>query len=118
MNNFLPIALLLLLSSRGKNGGIDAKGISPILSMLGIDENIVSAFTGGAENFSPEKLLPVALSMMNKKPFGDAPKPPTENFAQKSGTEEFSSAPNYLKPIVDIAGDEINFALSRYFANN
>lgn len=126
MNNILPIALLMLLSSRGKSGNLSAENLSPLLSMLGIDGNLTSAFSENGAlsdlakgNFSFEKLLPVITALMNSRPFGaTSTEAGGKNFAQKTNAEEFSSAPNYLKPITDIAGDEINYALSRYFANN
>ena len=128
MNNLLPLVLIMFAATRGNGGGISPETLAPLLSALGSDNNVVSAlsesglFSGsGKESFSAEKLLPLAISLLGKGSVGSDFKKTdrsTENFTEKTSAEDFSSAPNYLKPITDIAGDEINYALSHYFANN
>lgn len=125
MLNFLPILLITsMLSKNGNGDGLSKETLLPIIKSLGMDENLLNTFFNNSAlsmikdgNFSLEKLLPLALSMMNKQ--SSVKREQSDFSKQKNGEEEnLSSTPNYLKPISNIASDEVNYALSHYFANN
>jgi len=124
MNNFLPILLIASMLNKKGDGGFSKEALLPIFKSFGLDENLINTFLNNSPfsavkdgNFSLEKLLPLALSMMNKQPSGDRSQP--DFSAQKKGEEEhLFSTPNYLKPISNIASDKVNYALSHYFSNN
>ena len=125
MLNFLPILLITSMLSKNGNGeGFSKESLLPIIKSLGMDENLLNTFFNNSPlsmvkdgNFSLEKLLPLALSMMNKQSSVKREQPDFSK--QKNGEEEnLSSTPNYLKPISNIASEEVNYALSHYFANN
>lgn len=136
MNNFFPLLVMLMLSQGNNGGTFNMQSLSPILKMLGVDENILSNFLGGEFSsllkgeFSIEKLLPMALSMMSgnmQKPFSrspsdsDADDKPYDHHTEKqkeNGDAQCDATPNYLKPIYNIADDEVNRALACYFANS
>lgn len=124
-NNLLPLLLVLLVSSRGAGGYVSEK-LSPLLSLLGVSDDALSFFseTGPLSglikgDMTADKLLPVIVSLLSKKAFSaenkENPSPSDIDGIKKDAAN--ISAPNYLKPISDIAGDEINYALARYFAN-
>ena len=125
MLNFLPILLIMSMLNKNGNGeGFSKEALLPIIKSLGVDENLLNTFFNNPPlsmvkdgNFSLEKLLPLALSMMNKQSSVKREQPDFSK--QKNGEEEnLSSTPNYLKPISNIASEEVNYALSHYFANN
>ena len=125
MLNFLPILLITsMLSKNGNGDGLSKETLLPIIKSLGMDENLLNTFFNNSPlsmikdgNFSLEKLLPLALSMMNKQ--SSVKREQSDFSKQKNGEEEnLSSTPNYLKPISNIASEEVNYALSHYFANN
>ena len=125
MLNFLPILLITSMLSKNGNGeGFPKESLLPIIKSLGMDENLLNTFFNNSPlsmvkdgNFSLEKLLPLALSMMNKQ--SSVKREQSDFSKQKNGEEEnLSSTPNYLKPISNIASEEVNYALSHYFANN
>lgn len=125
MLNFLPILLITsMLSKNGNGDGLSKETLLPIIKSLGMDENLLNTFFNNSAlsmikdgNFSLEKLLPLALSMMNKQ--SSVKREQSDFSKQKNGEEEnLSSTPNYLKPISNIASEEVNYALSHYFANN
>lgn len=121
MNNFLPLLMIMMLS-QNKNGGFSLDSLAPFIEMMGIDKNALNMLNGPlanlqSGNFSIEKLLPLAMSMMGndkKAPFI----PQNTQKEEKESAEDISTAPNYLKPISSIADEKVNYALAHYFANN
>lgn len=120
MNNILPLLAVMMMSKENSNG-MSMDMLAPLLTSLGFGESTTALansakqlFEGGA---SLEKLLPLALNMMNtnqKTPFI----PQNQPVEQKNSAEEYPSAPNYLKPVSSILDERINFALAHYFAND
>ena len=72
MLNFLPILLITSMLSKNGNGeGFSKESLLPIIKSLGMDENLLNTFFNNSPlsmvkdgNFSLEKLLPLALSMI------------------------------------------------------
>ena len=128
MNNYMPIALMAALMAG--NNGDGNNNISKVLSLLGMngdgsagnDFGELNKLLGG--NISMESILPMLLKSISGEN-SNSPQKKNARFgderAEESARPETTygeNAPNYLLPITDIAGDEINYALSHYFANN
>ena len=128
MNNLLPLLILMtaLSGGNGEKGGFSPEALKPLLSMLGMNSDLLSAFSSEGPlsgikdgSLSLEKILPLFASFMGGGQSA-GPKKPAENAPgkDKESAGEGFPAPNYLRPISDIAGDEINYALAHYFATN
>lgn len=115
--NYLPIilitAFLLLNDKSGKDllSGIDLEGLSPILNLLGVDENLVKTFLDG-ELLSALKsggdiktLLPTLIKTVSSI----------------TANPSFSAPPNTveetLTPIEEFAGNEVLATLGNYFSH-
>lgn len=128
MNELLPLLILMMALSggNGEKGGFSPEALKPVLSMLGMNSDVLSAFSAGGPlsglkdgNFSLEKILPLLAGFMGGGLNAGSKKDVNQAVdAQRESAGKTSAAPNYLRPISDIAGDEINYALAHYFANN
>lgn len=120
MTNILPLLMTLMMASKGGSGSLES--LSPLLSAFGLSPQSLGQ-TGGLGdilkgNLSAEKLLPLIMNMMNASHSGNAQ--PSPAGAQKTSADgnQTPPAPNYLKPISNLADTSVNYALSHYFANN
>ncbi len=123
--------MMMLLSGNGE--APDGQKLAQVMSLLGVNNgDSASAFPDISKisqlmqgGLTVDKLLPLFAGMMNGgKNFANTRRPSPEKEenlsekAQKNSAEDDTSTPNYLRPITDIAGDDINYALSHYFANS
>lgn len=124
----LPVLLLLLYffmksgnSDSIKNliSGADLKSLSPVLSLLGVDENILNAVSSDAvKDFLSGKsdikslislLAPIIASLLKKRENSDSA------ISAPLNGEKNGEIHEGLSPIRDLAGEEIYSTLGNYF---
>ncbi len=116
--NYLPIIILVLFLFRNNNNfsglldNINFEDIMPTLSLLGVDESIISALQSDEfkeilnGNINLKTLIPLVMPLLS-------------SFKQpENNSEDFKTYTAYtdLTPIKDVAGQNITTALEEYFS--
>lgn len=120
--SFLPIILIIVfLLNKTDNkleflNDIDFESLSPILSLFGVNENILKFLVSDeiknvlSGNLELKNILPLITSLISSMP--------KNNDNHFDFNKENFTASEYLNPIKEIASPKILSTLGNYFENN